>query len=204
MNKVALCGNLGRDWDISNHEFGLMARNVLAVSSNFKKDKEQKTDWIPIVCFASKADVITKYTQKGDKILIADGSISVSNYTDEAGNPRTSFNVVINDFEFLPNGRRNDNNSLTYQAQTMQNYAGANNNQPATQDYSQAQVSQMSNEKQANNDNQIDHHSHILHNAVSEPISQAVNEGIANGGLNNPAEQSLFNNGGNKKANNDL
>lgn len=178
MNKVALCGNLGREWDITNHEFGLVAKNVLAVSSNFKKDKEQKTDWIPIVCFAGKADVITKYTQKGDKILISDGNISVSSYTDETGNQRTSFNVVINDFEFLPN-KRSDNTSLANQAQTMQNYANNNKDQFVTQDYNQT----------ANNEK-------------TELTQQVTYENVNSNMLSEPTEQPLFNSNDSQKANN--
>lgn len=107
MNLITLTGNLGRDWEQANASMTI-AKNSLAVRRDFKNKKtgEYDTDWIPLTAFSKTADTLMKYTGKGSKVLVI-GKLQTNNYTDKQGNKRTSYDVIVDRFEFLDS--KNDN-----------------------------------------------------------------------------------------------
>ena len=113
MNLITLTGNLGRDWEQANSNT-VIAKNSLAVRRDFKNKQtgEYDTDWIPLTAFSKTAETLMQYTSKGSKILIV-GKLQTNNYTDKNGNKRTSYDVIVDRFEFLDS--RNDNQQQTQQ-----------------------------------------------------------------------------------------
>ena len=107
MNLITLTGNLGRDWEQANSNT-VIAKNSLAVRRDFKNKQtdEYDTDWIPLTAFSKTAETLMQYTGKGSKILIV-GKLQTNNYTDKNGNKRTSYDVIVDRFEFLDS--RSDN-----------------------------------------------------------------------------------------------
>ena len=101
MNLITLTGNLGRDWEQANSNT-VIAKNSLAVRRDFKNKQtgEYDTDWIPLTAFSKTAETLMQYTSKGSKILIV-GKLQTNNYTDKNGNKRTSYDVIVDRFEFL-------------------------------------------------------------------------------------------------------
>ena len=101
MNLITLTGNLGRDWEQANASMTI-AKNSLAVRRDFKNKQtgEYDTDWIPLTAFRKTAETLMQYTSKGSKILIV-GKLQTNNYTDKNGNKRTSYDVIVDRFEFL-------------------------------------------------------------------------------------------------------
>ena len=101
MNLITLTGNLGRDWEQANASMTI-ARNSLAVRRDFKNKQtgDYDTDWIPLTAFSKTAETLMQYTSKGSKILIV-GKLQTNNYTDKNGNKRTSYDVIVDRFEFL-------------------------------------------------------------------------------------------------------
>ena len=113
MNLITLTGNLGRDWEHANASMTI-AKNSLAVRRDFKNKQtgEYDTDWIPLTAFSKTAETLMQYTSKGSKVLIV-GKLQTNNYTDKNGNKRTSYDVIVDRFEFLDS--RSDNQQQSQQ-----------------------------------------------------------------------------------------
>ena len=107
MNLITLTGNLGRDWEQANSNT-VIAKNSLAVRRDFKNKQtgEYDTDWIPLTAFSKTAETLMQYTGKGSKILVV-RKLQTNNFTDKQGNKRTSYDVIVDRFEFLDS--RSDN-----------------------------------------------------------------------------------------------
>ena len=120
MNLTTFTGNLGRDWEQANSNT-VIAKNSLAVRRDFKNKQtgEYDTDWIPLTAFSKTAETLMQYTSKGSKILIV-GKLQTNNYTDKNGNKRTSYDVIVDRFEFL------DSKGDNQQKQTDNPFANAN------------------------------------------------------------------------------
>ena len=112
MNLTTFTGNLGRDWEQANSNT-VIAKNSLAVRRDFKNKQtgEYDTDWIPLTAFSKTAETLMQYTGKGSKILVV-GKLQTNNYTDKQGDKRTSYDVIVDRFEFL------DSKSDNQQAQS--------------------------------------------------------------------------------------
>lgn len=113
MNLITLTGNLGRDWEQANSNT-VIANNSLAVRRDFKNKQtgDYDTDWIPLTAFSKTAETLMQYTNKGSKILVI-GKLQTNNYTDNEGNKRTSYDVIVDRFEFLDS--RSDNQQQSQQ-----------------------------------------------------------------------------------------
>ena len=120
MNLITLTGNLGRDWEQANSNT-VIAKNSLAVRRDFKNKQtgEYDTDWIPLTAFSKTAETLMQYTSKGSKILVV-GKLQTNNFTDKQGNKRTSYDVIVDRFEFL------DSKGDNQQKQTDNPFANAN------------------------------------------------------------------------------
>ena len=120
MNLITLTGNLGRDWEQANSNT-VIAKNSLAVRRDFKNKQtgEYDTDWIPLTAFSKTAETLMQYTGKGSKILVV-GKLQTNNFTDKQGNKRTSYDVIVDRFEFL------DSKGDNQQKQTDNPFANAN------------------------------------------------------------------------------
>ena len=110
MNLITLTGNLGRDWEQANSNT-VIAKNSLAVRRDFKNKQtgEYDTDWIPLTAFSKTAETLMQYTGKGSKILVV-GKLQTNNFTDKQGNKRTSYDVIVDRFEFLDSKGDNQQN----------------------------------------------------------------------------------------------
>ena len=120
MNLTTFTGNLGRDWEQANSNT-VIAKNSLAVRRDFKNKQtgEYDTDWIPLTAFSKTAETLMQYTSKGSKILVV-GKLQTNNFTDKQGNKRTSYDVIVDRFEFL------DSKGDNQQKQTDNPFANAN------------------------------------------------------------------------------
>lgn len=102
MNQVNICGYLGRDFDLNYKNNIAYAKTSVAVTKVIKRENEEviRTNWIPIILFGKKAEVIVKYLKKGDRFL-GTGEIDTSSYVDENGVKKYSWQVIINSFQFV-------------------------------------------------------------------------------------------------------
>ena len=102
MNRVEIMGRLTKDIEIrtfkkKNKEKGYCARFSLAVP---RKNNREETDFIDCVAFGKISEILKKYTEKGNRLIVC-GELQINSYEDDKGNNRRSFSVNVNDFYFV-------------------------------------------------------------------------------------------------------
>lgn len=98
MNSVKLSGRLTRDPELKQTQAGVpVASFGLAVDRKFNRDE---ADFIPITAWRKTAEFVAKYFHKGQRVIISEGRIRVTPYTERDGNKRTRFEVVADEVEF--------------------------------------------------------------------------------------------------------
>lgn len=93
-------GRLTKDPDVKYSQDGnIHARFTLAVDRRYKKDSEQKADFISCVAFNKTAEFCEKYARKGVKFAVC-GRIQTGNYTDKEGIKHYTTDVIVDEMEF--------------------------------------------------------------------------------------------------------
>lgn len=112
MNKVILIGRLTRDPEIKNlNDDKKVCRLTLAVDRVRKSERDTETaDFIPIIAWNKLADVLSKYTVKGSKILVA-GRLQLRKWEDDNGNNHISTEVIAQEIELLDYKKSNNQNN---------------------------------------------------------------------------------------------
>lgn len=101
MNNVQLMGRLTYDPELRTTSNGTsVLRFQVACNRPAVKGKEQESDFIDCIAWRKTAEFIAKYFKKGSMILVSDGTITTSNFTDKDGNKRKSVEVTANGVEF--------------------------------------------------------------------------------------------------------
>ena len=129
MNKVILCGRIGKDPETRTAASGTTVVNLsLATSERYKG--EEQTTWHNLVAFGKTGEFIATYFKRGDAILV-EGKIQNRSYQDKDGNTRYVSEVVVDKAEFVP-GNKGESGSQGQQRSERGN-SGARNN-PAPQE----------------------------------------------------------------------
>lgn len=98
MNKVFLIGRLTKNNELRKTQSGVsIVSNTIAVN-RFSND--DKTDFIPFTVLNKTAEILDKYTHKGDRIALV-GQIQVRTYEDKQGVKRTFTEVFVENIELL-------------------------------------------------------------------------------------------------------
>lgn len=98
MNKVILIGRLTRDNELRKTQSGVsIVSNTIAVNRFNKKDE---VDFIPFTVLNKTAEILDKYTHKGDRIALI-GQIQIRSYEDKQGFKRTFTEVFCESVELL-------------------------------------------------------------------------------------------------------
>lgn len=107
MNTILLMGRLTADPEIRATQEGIqIARYTLAVDRQAAK-QEKRTDFIPCVAFAKKAEFAEKHLKKGTKIAV-EGRLQSEQYTDKEGKKRTSYTVVVEAHYFCDSKKQDE------------------------------------------------------------------------------------------------
>ncbi len=101
LNKVILIGNVGQDPEIRSLPNGGRVSNFSLATTEYWKDKSgnknSKTEWHKIVTYSENiVKLLEKAVHKGSKLYL-EGSISTRKYTDQSGNERTIYEIIVND-----------------------------------------------------------------------------------------------------------
>lgn len=112
LNIAAIMGRLTADPEFKTTPSGIsVCRFTLAVERNYaKQGEERQTDFISCIAWRGTAEFINKYFVKGQLIAV-DGSIQTGSYTDNNGNKRYTFEVVVANANFTGDKRNESNNS---------------------------------------------------------------------------------------------
>ncbi len=103
MNKIILIGRLTKDPEIKVIEDGgkVFCKFTLAVERRIRgTGGEKKVDFIPIIFWGRKAEIIAEYMTKG-KLISVSGRLQTGSYEGKDGNKRYKAEVVAEDFQFI-------------------------------------------------------------------------------------------------------
>ena len=102
MQKLIMIGNLTKDPEFKTTSSNTAYVNfTLAVQRPFANAQgEREADFINCVAWDKKAEFITKYSKKGDKLSVV-GHIRMSTYNNKEGNKITTFNVWVEEVEIV-------------------------------------------------------------------------------------------------------
>jgi single-strand DNA-binding protein len=103
MNKIILIGRLTKDPEMKAIEESgkILCKFTLAVERKYKNvNGEKEVDFIPIVFWGKKAEVIGEYMTKGRMISVS-GRLQTGNYEASDGTKKYKAEVIAEDFQFV-------------------------------------------------------------------------------------------------------
>lgn len=104
VNKVILIGRLGKDPELKYTPSGApVARFSLATDDSYKDrtgEQQKHTEWHNIVAWNKLAEICGEYLTKG-KLVYIEGSIRSRQWEDQAGNKRTTYEIVARQMQML-------------------------------------------------------------------------------------------------------
>lgn len=101
MNRLTLVGRIVREVvlkDIGDGRF--VVNNVIAVSRNYRSEKQPDTDFIPFVAWGKRAELIEEYCNKGDMIGL-EGRIQSRSYQNDAKETKYVVEMNVDGIQFL-------------------------------------------------------------------------------------------------------
>ena len=119
LNKVVLMGRLTKDPELRRTGSGTAVTSFsLACDRDFKsKSGDKDTDFIEVVAWKNTAEFVSKYFSKG-RMAVVEGRLQIRDWTDKAGNKRTTAEVVADNVYFADSKRSesNDNQKENFNA----------------------------------------------------------------------------------------
>lgn len=102
MNKVCITGRLVKDIEIRYTQNNVaVTQFTLAVTRKFKNaNGDYESDFINCVAYKSTAELLSKYTAKGDLVGI-EGRIQTRNYENQEGKQVYVTEIVVDSIDFL-------------------------------------------------------------------------------------------------------
>ena len=119
LNKIIIMGRLTRDPELRRTGSGTAVTSFsLACDRDFKSQSgEKETDFIEVVAWKNTAEFVSKYFSKG-RMAVVEGRLQIRDWTDKAGNKRTTAEVVADNVYFADSKRSesNDNQKENFNA----------------------------------------------------------------------------------------
>lgn len=113
MNKIILMGRLtktpelnvlkGKEKDVK------VCNTTLAVN---RPGKDAGADFLPVKFWNGQAETVAKYCKKGDRVLV-EGSLNQRTYDNKDGVKVYTYEVTVNNFEFIEKGAKEESASDT-------------------------------------------------------------------------------------------
>jgi len=107
---ISIIGNLGKAPETKISDNGTLMASFSIASNTFRKTsegKEQKTDWFRVIAFGRQAETLAQYVKKGTSLAVQ-GRLTFNPWVDRDGNPQAGADIILQEFQFLPGGRRDD------------------------------------------------------------------------------------------------
>ncbi len=110
LNKILIMGRLTRDPELRRTGSGTAVTSFsLACDRDFKSQSgDKETDFIEVVAWKNTAEFVSKYFGKG-RMAVVDGRLQIRDWTDKAGNKRTTAEVVADNVYFADSKRSESN-----------------------------------------------------------------------------------------------
>jgi single-strand DNA-binding protein len=102
MNKVYIIGRVTKDLELQHFgaEERIYVRFTLAVDEYKSASKESKTNFINIIAFDRKAEILSQYLTKGNKLSI-EGKIRTGSYVDKNNTKKYTVDIILENFDFI-------------------------------------------------------------------------------------------------------
>lgn len=113
LNKVVLMGRITKDPELRRTGSGTAVTSFsLACDRDFKSQSgEKETDFIEVVAWKNTAEFVSKYFSKG-RMAVVEGRLQIRDWTDKAGNKRTTAEVVADNVYFADSKRSTDSGAV--------------------------------------------------------------------------------------------
>ena len=100
LNKVTLIGNVGKDPEIRNMQYGREVASFSIATSESWKDKtsgerKERTEWHRVVVFSQPLVTIIKNNVNKGSRLFLEGSLQTRKWTDQSGADKYTTEVVL-------------------------------------------------------------------------------------------------------------
>ena len=119
LNKIIIMGRFTRDPELRRTGSGTAVTSFsLACDRDFKSQSgDKETDFIEVVAWKNTAEFVSKYFSKG-RMAVVEGRLQIRDWTDKAGNKRTTAEVVAENVYFADSKRSesNDNQKENFNA----------------------------------------------------------------------------------------
>ena len=119
LNKIIIMGRLTRDPELRRTGSGTAVTSFsMACDRDFKSQSgDKETDFIEVVAWKNTAEFVSKYFSKG-RMAVVEGRLQIRDWTDKAGNKRTTAEVVADNVYFADSKRpeSNDNQKENFNA----------------------------------------------------------------------------------------
>lgn len=137
MNKIIMVGRLVKDVECRNvGTNGKVTNNVIAINRYHKNNNgERQADFIPIVAWNHLADLMKKYSKKGDQISIS-GRMQSRKYINKEAQEVYVLECIVDDITFIYQGNKN---KIQNQGQSQEQSQGQNQSQSQDQNQGQSQ-----------------------------------------------------------------
>ena len=99
MNKIFLTGNLTRDVELRATK-GWYPGSKFSPLQVSKRGKDKEADFFRCSVWRGQAEPCARYLSKGKKVAVV-GTVSISTYTGNDGQARSSLEVNVDEVEFL-------------------------------------------------------------------------------------------------------
>ena len=110
LNKIIIMGRFTHDPELRRTGSGTAVTSFsLACDRDFKSQSgETETDFIEVVAWKNTAELVSKYFSKG-RMAVVEGRLQIRDWTDKAGNKRTTAEVVADNVYFADSKRSESN-----------------------------------------------------------------------------------------------
>lgn len=86
---------------------GKIINFTIAIKRKFKNQSgEYESDFIPCVCFGKTADVVSRFFQKGSRIMV-EGTLQSSKY-EKDGKSHTSYKVAVDSVNIIDSNKQDE------------------------------------------------------------------------------------------------
>lgn len=104
MNKVILIGRLTKKPE--TREIGEKATKVASATIAVQRQKDQ-ADFINLLFWDKKAEIVEKYLDKGSKVMI-EGKLNIDSYEDKNKQTQYITRVIVDTIEFLDTAKKEE------------------------------------------------------------------------------------------------
>lgn len=131
LNKVILCGRLGKDPELKYLQNGNACTSMSVATSESWKDqngqKQEKTEWHRVVVYGKMAEAAGNYLKKGSEAIF-EGKLQTRSWDDGNGNKKYLTEILAQNVQFIGSAKNNNQNQNNNQNRAQNQGQGYNAN----------------------------------------------------------------------------